>query len=122
MRLRDPGPVQEGPRQRAGFRGDDASGRAPLADDGRSTNMRLILTGVAAAALVTMAPGLSGNALAHGGAYRGPPGEIPPDSRDPADPPPPPESGPPGTPGGDTGGGPETGSGDVPGPGTGEGG
>lgn len=75
--------------------------------------MRLILTTVAAAALVTMAPGLVGSAFAHGGAYRGPAGEVPPDSREPSDPPPPPEGGGPGTPGGDTGGGPTTGGGDV---------
>lgn len=63
------------------------------------------------------------DALAHGGAYKGPPGEIPPDSRDPSDPPPPPEGGPPGTPGGDTGGGPTTGTGGGGGgPTTGDGG
>ena len=37
-------------------------------------------------------------ANAHGGAYRGPAGEVPPDSRDPKDPQPPPEQGGPGTP------------------------
>lgn len=83
--------------------------------------MRLTLTTVAAAALLTAAPGLVANALAHGGAYRGPAGEVPPDSREPSDPPPPPEGGGPGTPGGDTGGGPTTGGGGG-GPTTGGGG
>jgi HEAT repeat protein len=76
--------------------------------------MRLILTSVAAVTLL----GLSGHAFAHGGAYRGPAGEVPPDSREPSDPPPPPEGGGPGTPGGEDPGGPTTGGGDVGGPGT----
>lgn len=82
--------------------------------------MRLILTTVAAAALMTMAPGLAGRAFAHGGSYRGPAGEVPPDSREPSDPPPPPEGSGPGTPGDDPGG-PTTGGGDVGGPSTGGG-
>lgn len=72
--------------------------------------MRLILTSVAAAALCA---GAAVPALAHGGAYRGPGGEVPADSREPSDPPPPPEPGGPGTPGGDNTGGPGTPGGDV---------
>ncbi len=82
--------------------------------------MRLILTTIASAALLMAAPGLVSSAFAHGGAYRGPAGEVPPDSREPSDPPPPPEGGGPTTPGGETGG-PTTGGGDVGGPTTGGG-
>jgi len=64
--------------------------------------------------------GMSAVALPHGGAYRGPAGEVPPDSREPSDPPPPPEGGGPTTPGGETGG-PTTGGGDIGGPTTGGG-
>jgi HEAT repeat protein len=82
--------------------------------------MRLVLTTAAALAFATIAPGTTGEAYAHGGAYRGPAGEIPPETREPHDPPPP-GSGPgPSTPHGDPGG-PGTGTG-VPGaPGTGGG-
>lgn len=80
--------------------------------------MRLILTSVAALTLA----GLAGHAFAHGGSYRGPAGEVPPDSREPSDPPPPPEGSGPGTPGGEDPGGPTTGGGDVGGPTTGGGG
>jgi HEAT repeat protein len=52
--------------------------------------------------------------------YRGPAGEVPPESRNPSDPPPPPEGGPDTTPGGETGG-PTTGGGDIGGPTTGSG-
>jgi HEAT repeat protein len=80
--------------------------------------MRLILTSFAAVSLL----GLAGNAFAHGGSYRGPAGEVPPDSREPSDPPPPPEGGGPGTPGGqDPPGGPTTGGGSNDGPKTGGG-
>jgi HEAT repeat protein len=80
--------------------------------------MRLILTSFAAVTLL----GLAGNAFAHGGSYRGPAGEVPPDSREPSDPPPPPEGGGPGTPGGqDPPGGPTTGGGSGYGPSTGGG-
>lgn len=79
--------------------------------------MRIILTSLAAVTLL----GLAGNALAHGGSYRGPAGEVPPDSREPSDPPPPPEGGGPGTPGGQDPGGPTTGGGDNGGPKTGGG-
>jgi hypothetical protein len=58
--------------------------------------MRIILTSLAAVTLL----GLAGNALAHGGSYRGPAGEVPPDSREPSDPFSPSEGGGPGTPGG----------------------
>jgi len=83
--------------------------------------MRLILTTMASAALLLAAPGLISDALAHGGAYRGPAGEVPPDSREPFDPPPPPETGGPTTPPGEAGG-PTTGDGGVGTPSTGEGG
>ncbi len=80
----------------------------------------LPLTIMASAALLLAAPGLGSDAFAHGGAYRGPAGEVPPDSREPSDPPPPPEGGGPTTPGGETGG-PTTGGGDIGGPSTGGG-
>ncbi len=83
--------------------------------------MRLTLTTIASTALLLAAPGLVSDAFAHGGAYRGPAGEVPPDSRNPSDPPPPADGGPPTTPGGETGGGPTTGGGDVGGPTTGDG-
>ncbi len=80
--------------------------------------MRLLLTSVAAVALVA---GHAATALAHGGAYRGPGDEVPEGSREPSDPPPPPEPRPPGTPTGDNPGGPVTPPGDNPGgPKTGE--
>ncbi|MCE9637885.1 MAG: HEAT repeat domain-containing protein [Planctomycetes bacterium] len=81
--------------------------------------MRLLLTTVAAAALLTIVPGVAGRAYAHGGSYRGPAGEVPPDSREPSDPPPPPEGGGPGTPGGEDPGGATTGGGGDMGPTTG---
>src|SRR5262245_39662151 len=83
--------------------------------------MRRLLTTVASLALVTSAPGLASVAFAHGGSYRGPAGEVPPDSREPSDPPPPPEGGGPQTPGGDQPGGPTTGAPDGGGPTTGGG-
>lgn len=83
--------------------------------------MRLLLTTVAAATLLTIVPGVAGRAYAHGGSYRGPAGEVPPDSREPSDPPPPPEGGGPGTPGGEDPGGPTTGGGPDAGPNTGGG-
>lgn len=78
--------------------------------------MRRILTTAAALALVTSAPGLASVAFAHGGSYRGPAGEVPPDSREPSDPPPPPEGGGPSSPGGGPSGGPSTGGPDAGGP------
>ena len=80
--------------------------------------MRRILTTAATLALVTSAPGFVASAFAHGGSYRGPAGEVPPDSREPSDPPPPPEGGGPQTPGGAPGGGPTTGGPDAGGPST----
>ena len=82
--------------------------------------MRLILTTMASAALLMAAPGLVSDAFAHGGSYRGPAGEVPPDSREPSDPPPPSPGGGPTT-GGGEGGPPTTGGGDVGGPTTGGG-
>src|SRR5262245_37762882 len=84
----------------------------------RSTAMRRILTTAATLALMTSAPGFVSSAFAHGGSYRGPAGEVPPDSREPSDPPPPPEGGGPQTPGGAPGGGPTTGGPDAGGPST----
>lgn len=75
--------------------------------------MRKALTAVAATLTLTLTPGLIDQALAHGGAYRGPIGEVPPDSRDPSDPPPPPPGGGPSTPPGDGGDGPSTPPDDV---------
>ena len=43
--------------------------------------MRRMLSPFAAFTLVVAVPGLVATALAHGGGYRGPPGEIPPDRR-----------------------------------------
>ena len=80
--------------------------------------MRRILTTAATLALVTSAPCFVASAFAHGGSYRGPAGEVPPDSREPSDPPPPPEGGGPQTPGGNPGGGPTTGGPDAGGPST----
>jgi HEAT repeat protein len=74
--------------------------------------MRRLTSSFAAFTLVVVVPGLASVAFAHGGGYRGPPGEIPPDTREPTDPPPPPEGSPPSTPGSDNPGGPTTGSGD----------
>ncbi len=79
--------------------------------------MRPAQTTFLATALLVTAPFLISDALAHGGAYRGPAGEVPDGSREPSDPPPPPEGGGPVTPGGETGT-PGTGGGDVGGPGT----
>jgi HEAT repeat protein len=78
--------------------------------------MRRILTALASLALVSSAPPLVASAFAHGGSYRGPAGEVPPDSREPSDPPPPPEGGGPQTPGGEQPGGPTTGGPEVGGP------
>jgi HEAT repeat protein len=72
------------------------------------------LAAVAAFALVVSVPGLTRSACAHGGSYRGPAGEVPPDSRVPDDPPPPAQGDGPQTPPGDKPGGPTTG-GDAPG-------
>ncbi len=83
--------------------------------------MRFTLTTAAAAALLVGAPFLASDALAHGGMYRGPAGEVPPESRAPEDPPPPPEGGPDTTPGGTPGGGPTTGGDGLGGPTTGNG-
>ena len=83
--------------------------------------MRRILTTAAAVALVA-SPGMVSEAFAHGGSYRGPAGEVPPDSREPSDPPPPPEGGGPQTPGGENPGGPTTGGPDAGGPSTPSGG
>jgi HEAT repeat protein len=77
-----------------------------------------MLRTAATLALVTGAPGFVTVAFAHGGSYRGPAGEVPPDSREPSDPPPPPEGGGPATPGGDAPGGPTTGGPDTGGPST----
>jgi HEAT repeat protein len=78
--------------------------------------MRRALKTAATLVLVTAAPGFASVAFAHGGSYRGPAGEVPPDSREPSDPPPPPEGGGPQTPGGDNPGGPTTGGPDTGGP------
>lgn len=109
--------------------------------------MRRLMLGLIALALVLGTPAVMKSAYAHGGQYRGPAGEVPPDSRQPEDPPPPDTGGgtptppdnpggtptPPDNPGGtptppDGGGGstppggaPPTG-GNVPGPGGGTGG
>jgi HEAT repeat protein len=82
--------------------------------------MRRILMTAGAVALLA-SPGLMSAAFAHGGSYRGPAGEVPPDSREPSDPPPPPEGGGPQTPGGENPGGPTTGGPEGGGPGGGGG-
>jgi len=51
--------------------------------------MRRLLLGLAVLSLVLGAPNFVRSAYAHGGQYRGPSGEVPPDSRKPEDPPPP---------------------------------
>lgn len=51
--------------------------------------MRKFLLGLLSMALMMLAPGAAKTAFAHGGQYRGPAGEVPPDSRQPEDPPPP---------------------------------
>lgn len=51
--------------------------------------MRRFLLGLVSLSLVASAPSLTPAAFAHGGQYRGPAGEVPPDSRQPHDPPPP---------------------------------
>ncbi len=51
--------------------------------------MRRIALGLAALLVTAATPAGTRFALAHGGQYRGPAGEVPPDSRTPADPPPP---------------------------------
>jgi HEAT repeat protein len=84
--------------------------------------MRRIVKTAAALVLVAGAPGLASVAFAHGGSYRGPAGEVPPDSREPSDPPPPPEGGGPSTPGGETPSGPTTGGPDAGSPSTPSGG
>lgn len=73
--------------------------------------MRRLVPLSAAFVLVVAMPGLGSLAFAHGGRYVAPPGEVPPDSREPTDPPPPPEGGPPSSPSGDPSGGPSTPSG-----------
>ncbi len=77
--------------------------------------MRRLVRTFAGAALLLTLPGLTLDAFAHGGAYRGPAGEVPENSREPEDPPPPPEGDGPTTPGGETDG-PTTPGGDVDGP------
>ncbi len=76
--------------------------------------MRKLMVALAALALVLACPAGIRTAYAHGGQYRGPAGEVPPDSRQPEDPPPP-----------DTGGGtptPPDGGGGTPTPPGGDGG
>ena len=77
--------------------------------------MRKLMVALAALALVLACPAGIRTAYAHGGQYRGPAGEVPPDSRQPEDPPPP-----------DTGGGtptpPDGGGGTPTPPGGGDGG
>lgn len=51
--------------------------------------MRRIALGLLAVLVSAATPAGTRLAFAHGGAYRGPAGEVPPDSRDPQDPPPP---------------------------------
>jgi hypothetical protein len=51
--------------------------------------MRKLLLGLLSMTLMMLAPGAAKTAFAHGGQYRGPAGEVPPDSRQPEDPPPP---------------------------------
>jgi HEAT repeat protein len=75
--------------------------------------MRRLLASFAAFTLVAAAPGFASAAFAHGGQYKGPQGEVPPDSRAPSDPPPPPDGGGPSTPGGEPPGGPSTGGPDT---------
>ncbi len=76
--------------------------------------MRWLSVALGAAALMLGLPATAKTAFAHGGQYRGPAGEVPPDSRQPEDPPPP-----------DTGGGtptPPDGGGGTPTPPDGGGG
>lgn len=76
--------------------------------------MRWLSVALSAAALLLGLPATARTAFAHGGQYRGPAGEVPPDSRQPEDPPPP-----------DTGGGtptPPDGGGGTPTPPDGGGG
>ena len=75
---------------------------------------------IAAFAALSLVSGAT--AFGHGGAYRGPGGEVTGESREPSDPPPPADGGPPGTPSGDNPGGPNTGDGGSGGPKTGDGG
>jgi HEAT repeat protein len=81
--------------------------------------MRRLFASFAAFTLVVATPAA---AFAHGGNYKGPPGEVPPDTRPPSDPPQPPEGGGPSTPGGDTPSGPTTGGPDAGSPSTPSGG
>jgi HEAT repeat protein len=81
--------------------------------------MRRLLASFASFTLVVAAPAA---AFAHGGSYKGPPGEVPGSSRQPSDPPPPPGGEGPSTPGGETPEGPTTGGPDAGGPNTGDGG
>ena len=78
--------------------------------------MRRIGPSLAAFSLVVSAAVFASDALAHGGRYQPPAGEVPEGSRPPEDPPPPPEGGGPQTPGGDGGQGPTTGGPDPSGP------
>ena len=73
--------------------------------------MRRLMSSFAAFTMVVTVPGLVSAALAHGGGYRPPAGEVPPESREPSDPPPPPDGAPPSTPGGNDPSGPTTGDG-----------
>ncbi len=85
--------------------------------------MRRLISKFAAFTLVVAMPGAISAAYAHGGSYKGPAGEIPPNSREPSDPPPPAPAGGPSSPGGDFPGGPTTGDGpDAGGPRTPSGG
>jgi len=81
--------------------------------------MRRRISSFAAFSLVVAAPVV---AFAHGGSYKGPAGEVPPDSRTPSDPPPPPGGGTPSTPGGENPSGPSTGGPDAGSPSTPSGG
>lgn len=83
--------------------------------------MRRVLATILTISFLQATPFITSNAFAHGGQYRGPRGEVPPDSREPQDPPPPADPKPPATPAGD-GTGPATGDGDIPPPTTPSGG
>ena len=81
--------------------------------------MRRLTMGLVATILALATPAGARTAFAHGGRYRGPHGEVPPDSRQPEDPPPPDTGGggtstPPDTGGGSTPTPPDTGGGGTP--------
>lgn len=77
--------------------------------------MRLVTLTAISLGLALAVPFGAAELLAHGGGYRGPPGEVPPGSRPPSDPPPPPSGDGPTTPGGE-GGTPVTPGGGTSGP------